>query len=209
MGLKNFRKLKDHVDVLPIATELAAQPEAWSAQTGRQRVRVQREALAIPIRGLRKSKLAGGRNRRDVHESRYTTLSRSFPAVTSFIEAIARELDATLARAKIVNLPPGARVHAHVDRGEYYARRDRYHLVVESAGCPMRAGDETVVMRTGELWWFDNKTDHEAWNDSDSPRIHLIFDLEPGRSKARPRRRPRAQGPAPTDELAANGTAAD
>jgi aspartyl/asparaginyl beta-hydroxylase (cupin superfamily) len=208
MELKNFRKLKEHVDVLPIVTELECQPEAWLAQTGRQRVRVQREALAIPIRGLRRSKRMG-RDRRDVHESRYTTLSRSFPAVRRFIEAVADELDATLSRAKIFSLPPAARVHAHVDRGAYYACRDRYHLVIESAGCPMRAGDEVVVMRPGELWWFDNKTDHEAWNDSDSPRIHLIFDLEPGRSEARVRRPRRERAPASRGELAASGTTAD
>lgn len=208
MELKNFRKIEDRVDVLPIAAELASQPEAWLAQTGRQRVRVQREALAIPIRGLRRSKLVG-RNRRDVHESRYTTLSRSFPAARRFIESVARELDATLARAKIVDLPPGARVHAHVDRGEYYARRDRYHLVIESAGCPMRAGDEIVVMRPGELWWFDNKTEHEAWNDSDSPRIHLIFDLEPGRSGAVARRSPRDHASEPVREPEVVRTAAD
>lgn len=191
MELKAFRLMKRDVDVRPIATELAANPEAWFAQTGRQQVRVQREAIAIPIRGLRKSKLVG-RNRRDVHASRWTTLSRSFPAVMAFIEAFARERDASLGRAKIVSLPPGGRVHAHVDRGEYYACRDRYHLVIESAGCAMRAGEEVVVMRTGELWWFDNKTEHEAWNDSDAPRIHLIFDLEPGRSERRAQRRRRS-----------------
>jgi aspartyl/asparaginyl beta-hydroxylase (cupin superfamily) len=95
------------------------------------------------------------------------------------MEGFARRLGGTLGRAKIVNLPPGRRVLAHVDRGDYYARRDRYHLVVESDGCRMRAGDEEVVMGRGELWWFDNKAEHEAWNETASPRIHLIFDVEP------------------------------
>ncbi|MEL6920992.1 MAG: aspartyl/asparaginyl beta-hydroxylase domain-containing protein [Pseudomonadota bacterium] len=43
----------------------------------------------------------------------------------------------------------------------------------------MRAGDEEVRMKTGELWWFDNKAEHEAMNDSETDRIHLIFDLLP------------------------------
>ena len=43
----------------------------------------------------------------------------------------------------------------------------------------MRCGDEEVTMREGELWWFDNKEEHEARNESDHDRIHLIFDLEP------------------------------
>lgn len=181
--MKNFTLVRSDVDLLPILSEIASQPDAWFQQTGRQKVRVQAEALAIPLRGLRKSKI-GDRNRRDVHETRYTTLSRSFPAARDFIESFARERGHALARAKIVNLPPGRRVHPHVDRGDYYACRDRYHLVLESAGCRMRAGDEEVVMRAGELWWFDNKAEHEAWNDTASPRIHLIFDLEPPRQIA-------------------------
>lgn len=196
MQLKYFRQLRDDVDVRPILDEIDAQPEAWSAQTGRQRVRVQAEALAIPIRGLRKSKMEG-RDRRDVHPSRYTTLSRSFPAVRRFIEAVAREHGAAPARAKLVSLPPGHRVHPHVDRGEYYLIRDRYHLVIASRGCRMRAGDEEIVMRPGELWWFDNKAEHEAWNETDVPRIHLIFDLEPRSRRRRGRPHPPSNGGSP------------
>ena len=175
--LKNFRLVRDKVDVEPILEEVARQEEAWTVQMGRQKIAVQREAEAIPIRGLRKSRI-GDRKRRDVHESRYTTLSRSFPSVVAFIEGFADEVGARLGRAKIVRLPPGHRVLPHRDRGEYYARRDRYHLILQSAGSWMRCGEEEVAMREGELWWFDNKEEHEARNDSDRDRVHLIFDLE-------------------------------
>ena len=58
--------------------------------------------------------------------------------------------------------------------------RDRYHLVLRSAaGSWLKAGDEEVRMREGELWWFDNKQMHEAMNDGDQDRIHMIFDLLP------------------------------
>jgi len=176
--MKYFRLEHTKVDVAPILAELEQFPEAWSAQRGRQKIAVQREALAIPIRGLRKSKIQG-RKRRDVHESRYTTISKRFPAVIHFIVNTAEQRKAKIARAKIVNLPPGKHVYPHIDRGNYYAARDRYHLVLDSAGSWMRAGNEEVRMKTGELWWFDNKAEHEALNDSDQNRIHLIFDLEP------------------------------
>ncbi|MFN2328570.1 MAG: aspartyl/asparaginyl beta-hydroxylase domain-containing protein [Chromatocurvus sp.] len=50
----------------------------------------------------------------------------------------------------------------------------------------MRAGDEEVRMQEGELWWFDNRQIHEAYNDGDENRVHLIFDLLPpaGRREA-------------------------
>jgi quercetin dioxygenase-like cupin family protein len=170
--------VREHVEIKTILEELARQPEAWKAQQGRQKIAAQQEAEAIPIRGLRRSKI-GDRKRRDVHESRYTGLSRSFPSVVSFIEGFAADEGLRVGRARIVKLAPGRRVPPHRDRGEYYARRDRYHLVLRSAGSSMRCGDEEVTMREGELWWFDNKEEHEARNESDRDRIHLIFDLEP------------------------------
>ncbi len=176
--MDHFFRVAGDLPVQPILDEIRRWPEAWDLQTGRQKIQVQREARAIPIRGLRKSKIRG-RPRRDVHETRYTTISRQFPRTTQFICDQAEQLDADLSRARLVCLPPGHVVHPHVDRGEYYARRNRFHLVVESDGSWMRAGDEEVRMRTGEFWWFDNKAEHEARNHGEIDRIHLIFDLEP------------------------------
>ena len=43
----------------------------------------------------------------------------------------------------------------------------------------LRAGDQKVVMREGELWVFNNKIEHAAQNPARVTRIHLIFDLLP------------------------------
>ncbi len=177
--MKYFRCLESGIDPQPFLEEIHAVDGIWHEQTGRQETAgVQREALAIPVRGLRKSAL-GNRARRDVHESRWTTGSARLPRTRGFLERIAEAENAILGRAKIVCLPPGNVVYPHVDRGEYYRVRNRYHLVLNSTGSWMRAGDEDVWMKTGELWWFDNKAEHEARNDGDTDRIHLIFDLLP------------------------------
>lgn len=192
--MKFFERLESGVDIGPILAEIERQPDAWLKQTGRQeRSPVQRDTAAIPIRGLRKSRIQL-RRRRDVHESRFTGLSHDFPATVSFIRLVAVERDAELGRAKIVRLNSGARVSPHIDRGAYYARRDRLHLVLKSPlGSRLLAGDEEVRMRAGELWWFDNKQVHEAFNEADAERLHLIFDLLP-----RPPRRARSHRDAPT-----------
>jgi aspartyl/asparaginyl beta-hydroxylase (cupin superfamily) len=176
--MKNFCLLQQDMPVRILLDEIARLPNAWDLQTGRQRITVQREARAIPLRGLRTSKIRG-RARRDVHETRFTTLSRQFPQAIRFICDWAERLDSELARAKLVSLPPGNLVYPHIDRGEYYACRNRFHFVLQSDGSWMRAGDEEVRMQTGELWWFDNKAEHEARNEGEGDRIHLIFDLEP------------------------------
>jgi len=178
--MKNFKCHRKSVDIYPVLFEIRNNQAAWAAQTGRQsRVAVQAQTNAIPLRGLRRSKIRG-RRRRDVHESRYTSLAGRFPNTVALLESLASDLGGHLGRAKFARLPPGARVLPHVDRGEYYAFRDRYHLVVDSDGeSVLTAGDEEVRMHTGELWWFDNKKIHSAWNRSDRHRIHLVFDLQP------------------------------
>jgi len=178
--MKYFKRIKTSVDTASLLDEIASVPQAWDLSTGRQeKIAVQREAEAIPIRGLVKSQI-GERKRRDVHESRYTRGASHFPLICSFLEAFAAEQDAELSRAKVVRLKPGRRVYPHIDRGEYYRWRDRYHLIMKSAaGSYLKCGEEEVRMQEGELWWFDNKEIHEAYNDGPADRIHFIFDLMP------------------------------
>ncbi|MBV8593450.1 MAG: aspartyl/asparaginyl beta-hydroxylase domain-containing protein, partial [Caulobacteraceae bacterium] len=40
-----------------------------------------------------------------------------------------------------------------------------------------RVGNETRPWRMGEAWVFDDTIEHEAWNDADSRRAILIFDI--------------------------------
>jgi quercetin dioxygenase-like cupin family protein len=178
--LQNFRLIRQGRDPAPLLAELSRIEAIWGEQTGRQEaVPVQREALAVPLRGMVKSAQCG-RLRRDVHESRWTTGSHRFPLFQEFLKQIASEEDGVLGRAKIVCLPPGRQVHPHTDRGEYYKVRNRYHYVLKSAlGSWLKAGDEEIRMQEGELWWFDNKAVHGARNDGTEDRIHLIFDLLP------------------------------
>jgi Aspartyl/Asparaginyl beta-hydroxylase len=178
--MRYFNRIEQGVDPAPFLAEIAAREDAFAAATGRQdKIAVQREALAIPLRGVRKSALAG-RDPRDVHESRWTSGATGYPMACAFISRIAEQLDSELSRAKIVCLPAGHRVYPHTDRGEYYRLRNRYHLVLKSSrGSWLRSGDEEVRMAEGELWWFDNDQIHEAFNDGDEDRIHIIFDLLP------------------------------
>jgi hypothetical protein len=175
---QHFERIASGIDPRPFLDEIASVPAAWELNRGRQElIKVQEQARAIPIRGLRKSAIQG-RERWDVHESRYTTTSKLFPYATAFLRSFSLEQGGELSRAKLVCLPAGHRVYPHIDRGEYYAVRDRFHLVLQSApGAWLKAGGEQVELATGELWKFDNKQVHEAYNGSGADRIHFIFDL--------------------------------
>ena len=178
--MQYFKRLKHSCDPAPLLAELGSINAIWAELVGRQSAApMPKEALAVALRGLVKS-AQGGRPRRDVHESRWTSGSYRLPLVQEFLKQVAAEEDGVLGRAKIVCLPAGRQVFAHSDRGEYYKVRSRYHFVLKSTyGTSFRAGDEEVRMQEGELWWIDNREEHEARNDGQEDRIHLIFDLLP------------------------------
>ena len=177
----HFTRLAEGVDTRPLLTELAAEPELWLADTSRQRkVRCQRNTQNICLRAPKKPLPPDAKNANEVHESRRTRVAAKFPRTLTFCEKVADEWGADLGRATLVALLPGSRVYPHIDKGNYYRIRDRLHLVLKSPeGSPLAAGDETVVMREGELWVFNNKVKHWADNPSEEPRVHLIFDLLP------------------------------
>ncbi|MEA3177459.1 MAG: aspartate beta-hydroxylase [Gammaproteobacteria bacterium] len=43
--------------------------------------------------------------------------------------------------------------------------------------CRFRVGGTTREWEEGKAWVFDDTIEHEAWNDSDTPRAVLIFDI--------------------------------
>ena len=49
--------------------------------------------------------------------------------------------------------------------------------LVVPPGCGFRVGATTREWVAGEAWVFDDTIDHEAWNESDTPRAILIFDV--------------------------------
>ena len=179
--MRHFTRIDQEVNVEPLLAELDAAPEMWFADTSRQRkIRCQRNTRSIFLRAPRKPLPPGAKNANDVHESRVARSARKFPRTLAWCESVADTLSGTLGRATLVALLPHGRVLPHIDAGAYYRIRDRFHLVLRSAGgSPLAAGDERVVMRPGELWAFNNKARHWADNPSDESRVHLIFDVLP------------------------------
>jgi aspartyl/asparaginyl beta-hydroxylase (cupin superfamily) len=52
------------------------------------------------------------------------------------------------------------------------------HLpLIVPPGCGFRVGATTREWVPGEAWVFDDTIEHEAWNNSDTPRAILIFDV--------------------------------
>ena len=80
-------------------------------------------------------------------------------------------------KAMVTKLPPGGSIDWHTDEGDTAKQYDRFHVVLQEGGL-FFCGDETIIMKNQEVWWFDNQAPHSVDNDSDHDRIHLILDIK-------------------------------
>ena len=178
---RRFVRIAVGIHLAPFLSELAAAQELWLANTSRQRnVKCQRDTQNIFLRVAKKPLPPGAQNANDVHGSRVARWAQRFPHALGFCQRIAELQGGELGRATLVALQPLGWVRPHIDVGAYYRIRDRFHLVLQSpGGSPLTSRGETVLMREGELWAFDNKSRHEARNPTEEARVHLIFDVLP------------------------------
>lgn len=102
----------------------------------------------------------------------------ALPACSGMIDMLTELMPIReLGRVMVVNLLPGGHIDPHVDEGAYAAHYDRFHLVLEAGeGNVFRVGGESFSGKTGELWWFNNKVEHEVWNHGTQRRLHMIID---------------------------------
>lgn len=79
-------------------------------------------------------------------------------------------------RCGFLSLPVGGYVGKHIDVGNYYLTRDRYHLAIQGR-YEYTVGDESVIVEPGTLLWFNNKLEHGTRNVGDEVRITFVFDV--------------------------------
>ena len=82
----------------------------------------------------------------------------------------------SVSRAAFFKLPPGGKVPIHMDIGQYYETKDRYHLVIQGE-YEYYVGDEMIIAKPGMFFWFNNKKGHGTVNTGNVDRITLVFDV--------------------------------
>ncbi len=105
----------------------------------------------------------------------YDEMVEVYSAVQWLSQAMRSE---QIGRVMVARLVSNGHVKPHCDGGAYYDFYDRFHICLSGAGCYFRVGRETVKMLPGEVYWFRNNDEHEVWNDTDTPRDHVIVDLK-------------------------------
>lgn len=173
--------LLSNVDPDLFLTEVRQLADHEWEQNSRHRILVQRETRSISLT-VRETQAIENRHDQYVKPSANAT---NFPYLMNWLEAFSSNIgNGSLQMARVVKLKARSQVYTHVDRGLYYLIRDRYHLVLQSRlGSRMQCESEISVWYPGQVWWFNNHVPHQAFNDSDDERIHVVFDVLPHRNQ--------------------------
>jgi aspartate beta-hydroxylase len=104
--------------------------------------------------------------------------SKNIEACPSTIRALDAVPGATMADGGMTYfsiMDPQTHVATHTG---YTNAHLRCHLgLVTPTGCRLRVGNKTREWERGKVFVFDDSFDHEAWNDGESGRAVLLFDI--------------------------------
>lgn len=173
----NFKRLVTGLDVAPILNTINTMPELWHEITLRQEYpgSSHQDTESIFLRGPKS--LTREDYFFDLGSFDYPAMNKLGEIIYPVMEVVADILKiAELGRVIIVKLNHHGVIKPHIDEGLYADHFARFHICLQAEGSTLTAGDETQHFSPGEAWWFNHKVIHSGINNSDVPRIHLIFD---------------------------------
>lgn len=182
--MKNFYRIAENVDVVQLMLALQQKPDLWDQNRLRTTHENTPHAQVSDI-WLRFNDISLFQNAGvdpailDQHESICYPAWHQLPEAQRLVHDLnARVKGFRIGRVLITKVRPGCRITKHVDSGDHAAYYERFHIVLQSGpGCLFRGDDEQVHMKTGDCWWFQNKSEHEVINNSKVDRVHLIVDI--------------------------------
>lgn len=180
--MKHFRRVHEGLDVGPILAELDAAPELWDEHTERRTApgSPHREMTDIHVRARSRDDLASPDAYREAHYPVFYPSWHALPAVQPVVWALMAMTRAVqLGNVLITRIPAGARIHPHVDPGwavNWFA--SKFYVVLRSnPQCVNHCMDESVVMKPGEIWAFENRVTHSVENHGTTERMSLIVTM--------------------------------
>lgn len=190
--MRNFYRLAQNIDVVPAMMAINRQTELWNQYSLRTQTEgtphKEVEDIWLRMNDLEKCQQAAARDGFvDHRESICYPAWEKLPQVRQLIMAVMSTVEGQrLGRCFVSRMKPGAQIYPHKDIGEdlsvYYDNEpyySRYHIVLQGLpGSLFHCEDETVNMRTGEVWWFNGALEHSVMNNSADDRIHIVADIK-------------------------------
>ena len=181
--MRHFQQIAAGVDVLPLLLAMHRQPELWNTHTART-AGGQGPHGAVDDIWVRFRDPAALTTQEAFAEPFQPVMYPAWfalPQLRPIVFPLMARLEAVqLGGILITRVPPGEQVLPHDDRGRWhpeYFTTKIYLPLMSNDRCVNTCAGESVVMRVGEAWTFDNLKVHATINDGVEDRISLIVSL--------------------------------
>ena len=180
--MKHFRLVHSGLDVSPIVAELDAQPLLFGQHKERTAApdSPHRASSDVWIRARSYDDIGMPGAFRMEHRPCFYPAWRALPSIQPVVFSLmgaARGVE--LGNILITKLPAGERILPHIDTGwapEFY--QSKFYVILKAnEQCLNRCGGESVVMRAGEIFQFENRVSHSIENNGETERVALIVTL--------------------------------
>jgi len=170
--MSNFRFIETNIDVQPFLKELEKNKKLWSMVSNMNSVGGNLNPYGfLPLTmGVQPA----GVHIKNSELQQHTLAYKKFPVLRKWLKD---HNTSNHSRAAFFKLQPGGSVGKHIDDGDYYLTRDRYHFSLQGR-YEYCVDDEIHIIEPGTFFWFNNKKFHWAKNIADVDRITFVFDLK-------------------------------
>lgn len=177
--MRNFVKIFEQLDVVPLLAALAAKPHLWNANDLRTTF------PGSPHADVDDIWLFFNDVPDDASAVANDIAVRPYPAWHELPQARHLVFDlmhrvggVQLGRVLLTRLAPGKCIPEHADQGAPADYFERYQIALQSLpGCIFNIGEEVVQFSMGECWWIDNRQPHSVVNNSADDRLALVVDI--------------------------------
>jgi hypothetical protein len=178
--MRYFRQIGEGIPVDSVMNQIYENPELWSEYCERTKDPTSPH-YGVPDIWLRyraKSELTSPEAYTEQHFATFYPAWGILTSLHPIVFGLMFRLKATyLGGVLITKIPPGGEVRPHDDRGSWHAEamETKVYVALQSnPKCVNTCLDESLSMKTGEAWTFDNQLTHSVRNDGDEDRVTAI-----------------------------------
>ena len=177
--MRNFTKIFEQMDVVPLLAALASKPHLWNANELRTTFPGSPHAETDDI-WLFFNEVSEDSSEviNDIQTRPYDAWHELPQARGLVFDLMRRVGGVQLGRGLITRLAPGGVIPEHADQGAPAEFYQRFQIALQCRpGCSFRIGDEVVNFNMGDCWLIDNSVPHEVVNNSYDDRLALVVDV--------------------------------
>lgn len=182
--MRNFLKIAQGVDTLPLALELHQNPHLWNVhdeRLGPNGPHYESDDIWVRMNDRTDFEKSGNwKEFNDEHDSIWYPAFYALPSIRKIVFDLARRVEAErIGDIMVWRLKPGKKIHWHVDKSWHVGYYDKFNVCIESSpGSAFLYDGEQIEDRPGDVHRFVNTVNHSVVNNSKQDYIVMVVCLK-------------------------------